>query len=101
MGGIPNRPADSRPALPGKDRALSPALRELVRLVAEKAVEQYLDEAGAGTEQQSLGGACPQLNEATSAQAGQLERSHSTCSVGPLINDRQRRNTSEQRYGGR
>ncbi len=75
MGGIPNRPADSRPASPGKDRALSPALRELVRLLAEKAVEEHLHEAGVGTEQQSLGacadGTYPDLNEATSAQAGQ------------------------------
>ncbi len=75
MGDAPNRPADSRPALPGHDRALNPALRELVRLLAEKAVEKHLHEAEAGTEQQSLGacadGACPDLNEATSTQAGQ------------------------------
>ncbi len=51
---------------------MSPALQELVRLLAEKAVEQYLDEAGAKTEQQSQGdGGCPDLNKATSAQAGQ------------------------------
>ena len=75
MGGTPNRPTDSRPALPGHHRALSPALRELVRLLAEKAVEEHIHEAGAETKQQSLGaradGACPDLNEATSAQAGQ------------------------------
>ena len=72
MGDAPNRPTDSRPALPGHHRALDPALRELVRLLAEKAVEQYLDEAGAKTEQQSQGDdACPDLNEATSAQADQ------------------------------
>ncbi len=75
MGYIPNRPTDSRPALPGHHRALSPALRELVRLLAEKAVEEHLHEAGVGTKQQSLGaradGACPDLNEMTSAQAGQ------------------------------
>ncbi len=35
---------------------MSPALKELVRLLAEKAVEQYLNEAGAETEQQSQGG---------------------------------------------
>ena len=46
---------------------MSPALQELVRLLAEKAVEQYLDEA---TEQQGQG-ARPELNETTSAQAGQ------------------------------
>ncbi len=50
-------------------------MRELVRLLAEKAVEEHLHEAGAGTEQQSLGGraddTCPDLNEATSARAGQ------------------------------
>ncbi len=51
---------------------MSPALKELVRLLAEKAVEQYLDEAGAKTEQQSQGEhARPDLNKATSAQAGQ------------------------------
>ena len=51
---------------------MSPALQELVRLLAEKAVEQYLDEAGAETEQQSQGGNTrPDLNKATSAQAGQ------------------------------
>ncbi len=75
MGGAPNRPTDSRPALPGHHRALNPALRELVRLLAEKAVEEHLHEAGAGTEQQSLGaradGTCPDLNDGTSAQAGQ------------------------------
>ncbi len=75
MGDTPNRPTGSRPALPGHDRALSPALRELVRLLAEKAVEEHLHEAGAGTERQSLGaradGTYPDLNEATSAQAGQ------------------------------
>ena len=75
MGGNPNRPTDSRPALPGHHRALSPALRELVRLLAEKAVEEHLHEAGVGTKQQSLGaradGACPDLNEATSTPAGQ------------------------------
>ena len=72
MGDAPNRPTDSRPALPGHHRALSPALRELVRLLAEKAVEEHLHEAGVGTKQQSLGArACPDLNEATSAQAGQ------------------------------
>ncbi len=71
MGDAPNRPTDSRPALPGHDRALDPALRELVRLLAEKAVEQHLHEAGAGTEQQSLRDACPDLNEAPSGQAGQ------------------------------
>ena len=72
MGDAPNRPTDSRPALPGHHRALSPALRELVRLLAEKAVEQYLDEAGAKTEQQRQGDdACPDLNEATSTPAGQ------------------------------
>ena len=54
---------------------MKPALQELVRLLAEKAVEEHLHEAGAGTEQQSLEGraddTCPDLNEATSAQAGQ------------------------------
>ena len=102
------RPADSRPALPGHHRALSPALRELVRLLAEKAVEEHIHEAGAETKQQSLGArgddTYPDLNEATSAQAGQSVqegRSHSTCSVGPLINGRLRRNTSDQRHGGR
>ncbi len=54
---------------------MKPALQELVRLLAEKAVEEHLHEAGAGTEQQSLGGradgVCPDPNEATSAQAGQ------------------------------
>ncbi len=54
---------------------MNPALRELVRLLAEKAVEEHLHEAGVGTEQQSLGACaddtCPDLNEATSAQAGQ------------------------------
>ncbi len=75
MGDAPNRPTDSRPALPGHHRALSPALRELVRLLAEKAVEEHLHEAGVGTEQRSLGacadGTCPDLNEGTSVQAGQ------------------------------
>ena len=68
----PTRHANSRPALPGRDRVLSPALRELVCLLAKKAVEEHLHEA---MEQQSLGaradGACPDLNEMTSAQAGQ------------------------------
>ena len=75
MGDTPNRPTDSRPALPGHHRALSPALRELVRLLAEKAVEEHLHEAEGGTEQQSLGacadGTCPDLDKATSARAGQ------------------------------
>ncbi len=75
MGDTPNRPTDSRPALPGHHRALSPALRELVRLLAEKAVEEHFHEAGVGTEQRSLGacadGTCPVLIEATSVQAGQ------------------------------
>ena len=47
-----NRHTNSRPALPGRDRVLSPALRELVRLLAKKAVEEHLDEA---MEQQGLG----------------------------------------------
>ena len=51
---------------------MSPALQELVRLLAEKAVEEHLHEAEVGTEQQSPGacadGTCPDLNEATSAR---------------------------------
>ena len=47
MGDALNRPTDSRPAL------ASPALREFVRLLAEVAVEKYLDEAGGEIEQQS------------------------------------------------
>jgi hypothetical protein len=54
---------------------LKPALRELVRLLAEKAVEQHIDEAEAEIEQQSPGrgvdDTCSRPNEATSAQAGQ------------------------------
>ncbi len=75
MGDVPNRHTDTRPALPGHGRALSPALGEFVRLLAEVAIEKYLDEAGKGPEQHSptprADDGCSDQHEATSAQAGQ------------------------------
>ena len=66
-----NKHTNSRPALPGRDRVLSPGLRELVCLLAKKAVEEHLHEA---MEQRRLGpradNMCPDLNEAASTQAG-------------------------------
>ena len=58
MGDVPNRHTDTRPALPGHGRALSPALGEFVRLLAKVAVEKYLDEttgSGDREERKQLG----------------------------------------------
>ena len=54
---------------------MNPALYELVRLLAEKAVEQYLREAEAETEQQSQG-ARPEVDETQVGQSFQEGRSH-------------------------
>ena len=51
---------------------MKPALQELVRLLAEVAVEKYLDEVGTGIEQQSQGDRPrPELNEALAGQSVQ------------------------------
>ncbi len=75
MDGFANKITDPNPATAGTGRALSPALREFVRLLAKVAVEKYLHEAAAETEQHSptarADDGCPDLNEATSGQAGQ------------------------------
>jgi len=54
---------------------MSPALQELVRLLAEKAAEQYLREAGAETERQGQG-ARPEQDEPQTGQSVQEGRSY-------------------------
>ena len=45
MGSFADKSTDPNPATAGTGRALSPALEGIVRLLAEVAVEKYLDEA--------------------------------------------------------
>ena len=53
MGSFADKSTDPNPASPGHGRALSPALREFVRLLAKVAVEKYLEETtGSGDQEE-------------------------------------------------